>query len=544
MVTKLLSNNRLPFTSFQPVQGKKLIKQINEQIHKLDLVGSSAVLRGGLKGLEKESLRASVQGDLSQTAHPKSLGSALTHSQITTDYSEALLELVTSPHTDPAAALAELDLIHRYVYANINNELMWAASMPCIIHGETKIPIAKYGSSNVAKMKETYRMGLGHRYGRVMQAISGIHFNYSLPENLWAAWQKAEESELSETNFRSEKYMGLVRNYLRWDWLTLYLFGSSPAICKSFFSEMPERNFPELDSGTVYEPYGTSLRMSDIGYQNKAGFAVSRNSVNEYADSLENAVFAPHSEFSKIGVEVDGNWKQLSGNILQIANEFYSAIRPKMPTRSGERPTVALRERGVAYVEVRSIDVNPSEPLGMNPSQLRFLEALLITAALADSPPISDEEQEMISQNQIAVARTGRKPELRLNSTNGPIPLGSWARDILDAMYPVCVVLDQNEPTRPYTAALYEQRQKIRNPELTPSAKMLSEMNFFGESFFTHAMRKSLIHQQYFLDRPLPDEIDHSFKQKAVESLGKQTEIEAADNISFEDYLQKYFKKV
>ncbi|MFK7803353.1 MAG: glutamate--cysteine ligase [Anaerolineae bacterium] len=521
-----------------------MISQINNQIQKLDKAGGAAVLRGGLKGLEKESLRATVNGDLAQTAHSKKLGSALTHAQITTDYSEALLELVTGPHADPAAALAELDLIHRYVYANIGEELMWAASMPCIIHGETKIPIGRYGSSNVAKMKEAYRMGLGHRYGRVMQAISGIHFNYSLPEALWPIWQKSEGSSADLIEFRSEKYMGLTRNYLRWDWLTLYLFGSSPAICKSFFSDMqdnPKNHFPELDKGTVYEPYGTSLRMSDIGYQNKAAFKVSRNNVQEYADTLEKAVFTPHPDFKKIGIEVDGEYKQLNDNILQIANEFYSAIRPKMPTKSGERPTVALRERGVAYVEVRSIDVNPAEPLGMNTVQLRFLEALLITAALVDSPMISAEEDEMIAHNQITVARNGRKPELRLESPNGPISMGSWARDILDAMYPVCVLLDQDEPTRPYTAALYEQRQKVRNPSLTPSAKMLSEMNFFGESYFAHAMRKSLIHQQYFLDRPLSEDIETLFKQKALDSLEKQNEIEAADTIPFSEYLKNYF---
>lgn len=518
-----------------------MIDQIQNQIQKLEIAGSATVLRGGLKGLEKESLRATVEGSLAQTPHSKKLGSTLTHSQITTDYSEALLELVTGTHADPASALAELDVIHRFVYANIDNELMWAASMPCIVHGSTNIPIGRYGSSNVAKMKEAYRMGLGHRYGRIMQAISGIHFNYSLPEALWPVWKKAEESTADLTQFKSEKYMGVVRNYLRWDWLTLYLFGSSPAICKSFFGDGQAHKFPELDSGTVYEPYGTSLRMSDIGYQNKSGFTVSRDSVEAYADSLEKAVFTPHPEFSKMGVEVDGEYLQLSGNMLQIANEFYSAIRPKMPMASGERPTVALRERGIAYVEVRSIDVNPSEPLGMNTSQLRFLEAMLITAALADSPMISDEEMGKISANQVAVARNGRKPELRLEAMSGPVPLGSWAREIMDAMYPVCVLLDMNEPARPYTAALYEQRQKIRNPELTPSAKMLSEMNFFGESFFAHAMRKSLIHQQYFLDRPLSSDINDVFKQKAAESLAKQVEIEAADTLSFADYLKKYF---
>lgn len=506
--------------------------------------GGNIPLSGGLKGIEKESLRAATNGDLAQTPHPKALGSPLTHAQITTDYSEALLELVTAPHAEPLSALGELDLIHRFVYHNIGEEILWNASMPCVVHGEKSIPIARYGQSNVAKMKEVYRIGLGHRYGRVMQAISGIHFNYSLPETIWPLWQAADgEKEQDPVAFRSEKYMGLVRNYLRVDWLILYLFGASPAVCKSFFKDLPDHSFEELDNATVFAPYGTSLRMSDIGYQNKAPFPISRRSIKAYADSLDKAIDTPYAPFEKIELLKNGAYQQLNQNMLQIANEYYSAIRPKQPTKKGERPTTALKTRGIQYVEVRSIDINPAESVGISPSRVRFLEALLITCALATSPDIDDKESDMIRHNQLQVARQGRKPGLMLHRPAGEIGLAAWARQILDAMYPICAILDENEPTRPYTVALDGERQKVNEPDFTPSARELAEMHFFDESYFQYAMRKSLTLQQYFLDRPLPAEIETQFKQKAADSLAKQAELEANETLSFDQYLEAYFKR-
>ncbi|MEM7799004.1 MAG: glutamate--cysteine ligase [Chloroflexota bacterium] len=516
-------------------------QSVEHQLKKLEAAEVVDLLRGGLKGLEKESLRATYKGQLAQTAHYRSLGSALTHPNITTDYSEALLELVTGPHADPIGALAELDVIHRFTYQNIGDEVLWNASMPCIVHGEASIPIAKYGSSNKAIMKEIYRIGLGHRYGRVMQVIAGIHFNYSLPEPFWPHWQKVENDTSPLVEYKSQKYMGLVRNYLRADWLILYLFGASPTLCKSFFTDMPNHNLDILDDATVYSTFGTSLRMSDLGYQNKAAFKVSRDSMASYVNSLDKAVFTPYPPFEKIGLKENGAYKQLNTNILQIANEFYSAIRPKQPMQPGERPTTALRKRGIAYVEVRSIDINPIEPVGVSPAQLRFLEALLITCALAESPSIDPNELNMIRHNQLQVAREGRRPGLMLQRMAGKVDLKEWAREIFDAMYPVCAILDENEPYRPYTIALDRQRQKVFDPDLTPSAKMLAELRHFGESFYQYGMRKSLTLQKYFLDRPLPDDLSDIYTEKAKLSLSRQQQIEEKDSLSFEAYLQAYF---
>ena len=149
--------------------------------------GHQHLLCGGLKGIEKESLRISKDGFIAQTPHPKALGSALTHPYITTDYSEALIELITPPFADIKDTLDYLRNIHQFVYDHLDNEMLLGASMPCGIDGDESIPIAEYGTSNIGRMKHVYRHGLWHRYGRTMQAIAGIHFNYSVPEALWPA---------------------------------------------------------------------------------------------------------------------------------------------------------------------------------------------------------------------------------------------------------------------------------------------------------------------------------------------------------------------
>ncbi|MEC8427996.1 MAG: glutamate--cysteine ligase, partial [Pseudomonadota bacterium] len=138
------------------------------------------------KGLEKESLRVSPDGQLSQNDHPRALGSALTHRNITTDYSEALLEFITEPTEDTEALLQQLDDIQRYTYKNLpEGETLWVASMPCMLTADEDIPVARYGDSNVGKMKTVYRLGLGERYGRTMQTIAGVHYNFSLGDEVW-----------------------------------------------------------------------------------------------------------------------------------------------------------------------------------------------------------------------------------------------------------------------------------------------------------------------------------------------------------------------
>jgi len=501
------------------------------------------VLRGGLKGLEKESLRVTPDGHIAQTRHPGSLGSALTNEVITTDYSEALIELVTPPFHESWELQQYLCDLHQFVYRHLGDELLWATSMPCVVQGDSSIPIARYGNSNVARMKEVYREGLGHRYGRVMQAISGVHFNYSFPDGFWPVLEDLLESRTKGQPFVSDQYFSVLRNYRRYGWLVLYLFGNSPGLCSSFLGGRAH-DLKELRPGTLYAPDATSLRMSDLGYRNKnqAGVKISVNSLGEYLRDLNRAVNIPHPDYERIGVKVDGAYRQLNTNLLQIENEYYSFIRPKRVARSGERPSHALARGGVQYVEVRALDVSAFDPIGVNQNKLRFLEAFLLLCVLKDSQPISSDEQDDLDANHAIVARRGRERGLNLKREGRAVSLRSWALELVDSMRGICELLDGGQPQRPYTAALEVQEAKIHYPALTPSARSLAELEASGDSFFEFALRMSRLHKSYFLELYPPNEQRlQELRVEADESLKKQAAIEAADTIGFDEYLARYF---
>src|SRR6185312_6094908 len=426
--------------------------------------GQPQILQGGRKGVEKESLRVMPSGALAQTPHPRKLGSALTNENITTDYSESLIELVTPAFTTSWELLQYLLDLHQFVYRHLDEELLWATSMPGAIQRDEAIPIAQFGNSHVGQMKTIYRRGLGLRYGGMMQAISGVHFNYSFPLPFWEVYADIVKSHDHGAQFVSARYFDLLRNYRRFGWIVLYLFGVSPVVCKSF---LKGRDFelPELTSNTAYEPYATSLRMSDVGYRNRnqAGLAVSVNSLEEYVRDLTHAIMTPHPPYEALGVKVDGEYQQLNANILQIENEYYSFIRPKRVARSGERPTKALQRAGVEYVEVRALDVSAFDPVGVNQNKLRFLEAFLALCVLKDSPLISSSEEGPLDENHVVVARRGREPGLTLNRDGRSVSMRDWARELIDSMTGICEVLDHGDPLRPYTTALAVQSAKLDN---------------------------------------------------------------------------------
>jgi glutamate--cysteine ligase len=505
--------------------------------------GEPEILQGGAKGVEKESLRVLPNGTLAHTAHPVLLGSALTNEHITTDYSEALIELVTPPFTHSWELLQYLLDLHQFVYRHLGDELLWATSMPCAIDRDEDIPLAQYGSSHVGRMKTVYRNGLGLRYGRMMQAISGVHFNYSFPLPFWEAWAAARGAVGDgSTQFISSCYFDLLRNYRRYGWLVLYLFGVSPVVCKSFLRGR-QANLADFGAGTAFAPFATSLRMSDVGYRNRnqAGLAVSVNSLEEYVHDLTRAISTLHPPYEALGVRANGEYLQLNANILQIENEYYSFIRPKRVARSGERPTKALRRAGVEYVEVRALDVSAFDPVGVNQNKLRFLEAFLALCLMKDSPPIAAAEQAVLDENHLTVARRGREPGLSLWRDGRNVPMREWARELLDSMSGLCEVLDRGDAGRPYSQALATQRAKIEDVALTPSARLMAELNA-GESFFDLALRMSVTHKAYFLDLYPPNEERlREFSLEARESLAAQKAIEAADTGTFEQYLARYF---
>lgn len=502
------------------------------------------VLQNGLKGVERESLRVLPDGSIAHTPHPASLGSALSSEHITTDFSESLIELVTPPFDQSWALLQYLTDLHQFVYRHLGDELLWATSMPCKLQGDADVPTAFYGPSNVGRMKSIYREGLRNRYGALMQAISGVHFNYSFPARFWEIYAAVRESGESPQDFCSASYFDLLRNYRRHGWIVLYLFGVSPAVGRSFLEGGPTDLQP-LDAETLHGPFATSLRMSDIGYRNRnqAAISVSVNSLPDYLRDLRHAIQTPHPPYKQMEAGAGNRWLQLNTNLLQIENEYYSYIRPKRVARSGESPSAALRRGGVEYVEMRALDCSAFDPVGVNQNKLRFLEAFAAFCLLRDSPPIDATEQGALDDNHLQVARRGREPHLGLQRGGRPAQLSEWATEILDGMEGICELLDHGDPARPYAAALHSQRQKVRDADRTPSARMLRELRTTGESFYELALRVSRLHKDYFLELHAPNDGRlREFSEEARESLRKQVATEAAQaGEPIEAYLKRFF---
>ena len=235
-------------------------------------------------------------------------------------------------------------------------------SRPCVVNDADKVPLAQYGNSNIGKMKTVYRQGLKNRYGSMMQVIAGIHFNFSFSQNFWKVMQSLHNDEQVMSDFISDRYFSILRNYKRYCWLIPYLYGSSPALCDSFLqgkaSQLPFKKSPR---GALYLEYATSLRMSDLGYTSseQSSLKICYNNLHDYVDGVQKAIGLKSERFSDIGLKVNGEYQQLNSNILQIENELYAPIRPKQVMKTGEKPSQALRDRGVEYIEVRALDVNP-----------------------------------------------------------------------------------------------------------------------------------------------------------------------------------------
>lgn len=515
--------------------------------HRLSLLAASEIddaLAASKIGLEKESLRVSPDGGISQTPHPAAWGSPLTHPQITTDFSEALAELVTPPCGSVTEVIQSLDDIQTFLYRNLENEILWATSMPCVVAGETSIPLAQYGTSNAAQMKTAYRRGLGLRYGRAMQVIAGVHFNYSYSNAFWQQYQKLLNNDDQLQVFIADQYMGLIRNLLRYGWLVPYLFGASPAICKSFLNGKPTI-LQEFNRNTYFQPYATSLRMGDIGYQNNkeemAGIKACYDSLDAYVESMRCAIRTPYAGYEEIGVKVNGEYRQLNANILQIENEYYSTVRPKQILQGDEKPSTALKKRGIAYVELRSLDVNAFDPHGINPEQLYFLEVFMLFCLLHASPALTQSEITAIDENLLLVAHQGRMPGLDLWRGEERICLQDWANELCHKMTTVANLLDRANYCENYFPSVKSQIASVFNSDLTPSARMLAEMELHGEGFFHHAQRMSKHHDRYFRNHPFAEEKIRFFENMARESLEKQRLIEKNDSISFDEYLENYF---
>ena len=482
-------------------------------------------LQGILRGIEKESLRSTPEGGLAMTPHPAALGSALTHPHITTDFCESQIELITGVHRNVSSCLDELTQLQQVTTRALGDEMLWASSMPCGLPEDGTIPIGQYGTSNIGRSKSVYRVGLGHRYGRRMQTISGIHYNWSLP------------------GVSSEAYFGLIRNFRRHAFLLLYLFGASPAVCTTFVAGRDHR-LQTLNQYTRYLPYATSLRMGRLGYQSDAqtSLAVSYNSLPDYLSALQNAMQQPYPPYETIGVrDPKGDYRQLSTSLLQIENEFYGTIRPKRVLRPGERPVHALRERGVEYVEVRLMDLDPFENVGIQAQTMRFLDVFLLHCLTSNSPLDTPAEIAALGRNQHKVAERGREPDLTLERDGGPVVLTTWATELLAAMRPIAQRMDAIEGTNVHELALDAAAHSLAHPDTLPSARVLQAVRAQPNGSFVAFVRgRSKEIRQAMLAIPLSNQLQGRYEAMADASVVEQRTAEDSDKVDFDHYLQNY----
>ncbi len=491
---------------------------------------TDARLREMRRGVEKESLRALPDGGLALTPHPAALGSALTHPHITTDFSESQLEFVTGVHPNAQACADELTQIHQFTYRAmqaLGDEMLWVSSMPCGLPTDETIPTGRYGSSNIGRAKSVYRLGLGYRYGRRMQTISGIHYNWSMP------------------GITTDEYFGLIRNFRRESFLLLYLFGASPALCSSFVAGR-DHELQKLKNHTLHMPQGTSLRMGRLGYQSDAQstLSVSYNSLESYAASLQEALTKPYPAYEAVGIRnPGGDYNQLATSLLQIENEFYGTIRPKRVIFPGERPLHALRERGVEYVEVRCMDLDPFEPVGINAQTMRFIDMFLLHCLLTESPPDTESEIGALARNQQRVAARGREPALRLERFDAAVTLAEWGGEILVALAPIAARLDALDGSAGthYRDALAAAHAVLREPETSPSARVLATMaRDFDSSYVAYTRAQSVQTRNALLALPFADDAQARFNAESKASVDEQKRIEASDSLPFEAYRLQY----
>ena len=535
--------------------------------------GESGVtaLAGRRVGLEKESLRVRPGGAMSRLDHPPALGAALTNPTITTDFSEALLEMVTPPSASSREALAHLAAIHRFILPRLpDGEHLWNTSMPCILHGSGAIRIGEYGPSHSGRMKHVYRRGLGERYGKRMQAIAGIHFNFSFPDTAWEPWRSLHAADAGYTldgiafddplvRLRTAGSFSTMRNLMRVGWLVPYLFGASPAICQSFLEPGEASELDTLNGTTRFAPHGTSLRMGNIGYRYRddqpIDLSVRHTRFDEYLADIVGHVTTVHPPYAAEGVrDGDGEWRQLNACRLQIENEFYSTVRPKQVPERGEMPILALERRGIRYLELRSVDVSIEHPAGLDEAECAMLELLMMFAWLDDARPLDAAGLADATRNVRTVAHRGREPGLELRGPDGPVRLADWGRAVLDALAPLAAALDASASRDAagrdtdggdalYTTSLAAQRAKLDDPDLTPSARVLAGVRETG-SYFEYTMRRSREQHAEILAEVPDAALETELAGGVAGSIEARAVLEAQSDGTFEDFLADYFAQL
>ena len=307
--------------------------------------------------------------------------------------------------------------------------------------------LAYYGESHIGRLKTVYRRGLGFRYGRQMQTIAGLHFNLSFSDDFWR-WKASLGKHPGKPDIRTIRdtgYLQTIRNFRRIQWLIMLLTGSSP-FCRRKLPFTSHRSVSDFWSNASRRG-ATSLRMSDLGYQSAAqeSINVCFNQLDTYCNTLSNAVHRPWPTYEGLGLKDKIGFKQLNVAVLQIENEYYSSIRPKRVQQPGERPVRALINRGIEYLEVRAIDLNPFAPNGITEYEASLITLLMTASALADSPFNNPEERIAIDGINARASWAGRRSDQRFDERSSFKEAGIQFLATLD---PLADLFKQSIPKR------------------------------------------------------------------------------------------------
>lgn len=490
-------------------------------------------------GFEKESLRIDNSG-ISVSPHPKSLGASVSNSYITTDFSESQLELITPPFRGNLDPLLALEDIHHFVMKNINDELLWPLSMPPVIRNDKEIIVASFGSSYEGLFKHIYRLGLTNRYGKRMQTISGFHFNYSLPIEIWPYLQREKSQSLVKV--KTDYYFNMLRNIYQFNWLLLYLFGASPVISKDLVNSDKD-HFIELDDHNLYLPYATSLRMSEYGYSNsdRKSTYVSINSLEEYVSDLRSATSTHESRYSQFDKVKNG---QLNSNILQIEAEYYAVARAKSSAQASRRQSTNLSNGGVDFIEIRSIDLNPFSRVGIQREAVIFLEIFMMYCLFFNSKKIDRDTMKSFQENDEAVAKFGRKPNLKILRNQKSFSMKKWAFEIFEEMLPIAEKMDNGSSI--YSNTLSVMKSKFTDPDQLLSSKILKKLNrekishdqlgiSLAESYKNEYIKRKISKNKIW--KTLLDERDRSLReQEDLETITRESDK------TFNEFKNSYYR--
>jgi glutamate--cysteine ligase len=463
------------------------------------------LLLGGKWGIEREAQRVTPAGDLALTPHPAAFGNKLENPHVTTDFSESQIELVTPPFESVESAVDYLKNLQVTVESELENEMLWPLSMPPKLPGEDEIPVSRFDDTGDGREKGIYREGLALRYGKKMQMISGIHYNFSFGKEMLDHLYGQMGNGQDKRSFTDNLYFSMARNFLRNRWLLIYLFGASPNIDPTYYSVIEKelriifQCCPECCNPTVgIEKYATSLRVSRFGYSDsvQGKSSVSYDSLQQYINGIRRLMSIKSGKFSKLGLHKDGKQIQLNTNILQKESEFYSAIRLKQIAQKGETQLDALEKRGVGYAEVRIIDLDPFEKTGISLQQMRFLQLFMLYCLFEKSDPIRADELDRINRNHHLSAISGRRSNLQLyRYSKGTAAMKDWSKEVFEKIRIIASVMDGAGGDGRYLDCVGKEYAKILDRSLVPSALIQKEMKERSETFLDYGVRKAAEHR-------------------------------------------------